>query len=153
MSIERHNALRPFSREHVVGLFHAHQLMWLENGRARYDLHTTITNFRNAWQQELDRHFRCEEAILSTLPVSQDSVNKLFGDHMEIRNYCGQLFSDANPTNQHCFKVGQLLEVHIRWEEHHFFPEIESSLDADQLVALSQRTAAMEADHRGSCSN
>lgn len=152
-NLERHPALRPFSREHVVGLFHAHQLMWLENGRARFDLPTTVENFRSAWHHEIDRHFICEEAILTSLPVAADSLNKLLADHNEIRNHCSQLF--ANPkdaTTIFSARVGRLLEVHIRWEEHHFFPEIENALNAEQLATLAIATTQMEVEHKGTCS-
>ncbi|MBU6453962.1 MAG: hypothetical protein KGS72_19440 [Cyanobacteria bacterium REEB67] len=58
MSLKRHPALQPFSREHLTGLFHAHQLMWLSNGRARQDLLTTVTNFKQAWEDEIFFAFR-----------------------------------------------------------------------------------------------
>ena len=144
MSLKRHPALQPFSRDHVVGLYHAHQLMWLGQERARCDVETTVRNFQQAWEAELMSHFAGEEELLMELPIRQIGKDKLFSDHTELRTLCSRLFDSVAPDLQLCYETGHKLEQHIRWEEHEFFPEIESSLSEVQLEVLSTRTKEFE---------
>jgi hemerythrin-like domain-containing protein len=143
MSLKRHPALQPFSREHVMGLYHAHQLMWLSNGRARCDIKTTIANFSRAWSDNLSEHFASEEIILGPLPIKAQSIAQLMSEHRSLRQMFSDLFSQPDPSEELCFQAGHALEQHIRWEEHHFFPEIELTLSDEDLEALASRTEAM----------
>lgn len=153
MSIKRHPALQPFSRDHVVGLYHAHQLMWLSGGRARCDAQTTVRNFLHAWDSELISHFAGEEELLAMPPVKEASINKLFADHNELRTLCLKLLNALDlpePDLDLCKQTGQKLEQHIRWEEHEFFPEIEQALSETQLAELSAKTQEFEKPRRRS---
>lgn len=145
MSIKRHPALQPFSRDHVVGLYHAHQLMWLEDGRARCNAPTTVRNFLQAWDAELISHFAGEEDLLAALPIKEASKNKLFADHNELRTLCLKLLNSIeSPNPALCSETGHKLEQHIRWEEREFFPEIEQALSEDELSALAEKTKEFE---------
>jgi hemerythrin-like domain-containing protein len=144
MSLKRHPALQPFSREHVIGLYHAHQLMWLSNSRARCDMATTITNFSRAWKDNLSEHFASEEIILGPLPIKSQSITQLMSEHRELRQMFRDLFSQKDPSVELCLQAGRALEQHIRWEEHHLFPEIELALGEEDLRTLAARTEAME---------
>lgn len=169
MSIKRHPALQPFSRDHVVGLYHAHQMMWLSEGRARCDALTTIRNYLHAWSSELVTHFDGEEALLAVLPISRAGVDKLLDDHRVLRAIGSELqtvFDEmsakgavasapqdpamATEVLELCKSVGQKLEQHIRWEEHEFFPSIESELTEQQLSDLLLQTKSFEQDRKRS---
>jgi hemerythrin-like domain-containing protein len=148
MSLKRHPALQPFSREHLTGLFHAHQLMWLSNGRARADLLTTVANFKKAWEDEIALHFAEEERLFSDLPVTAESLGKLRREHDAIRELTTLLFL-ANPDDQKlCLRFGQMLTDHIRWEERQFYPEIEQALSEDALAALGEETRQIDERHK-----
>ncbi len=144
MSLKRHPALRPFSRDHVIGLFHAHQLMWLSEGRARFDLATTMTNFRLAWEEEILKHFADEEMLLQSLAVRPESIDQLISDHKAIRLSVSNLLGTQEPELVACYNTGKMLEQHIRWEEHVFFPEIEQLLSPSQLQVLEEETRLLE---------
>lgn len=147
MSIKRHRALQPFSRDHVVGLYHAHQLMWLKDGRSRCNAPTTVRNFLQAWDAELISHFAAEEDLLAQLPIKEASKNKLFADHNELRTLCLKLLNSIeSPEPELCTETGQKLEQHIRWEEREFFPEIEEVLSEEELCALAEKTKEFELD-------
>lgn len=151
MSIKRHPSIQAFSRDHVVGLYHAHQMMWLAEGRARCDLPTTARNFLQSWDAELFSHFAGEEELLAVLPLKQASVDKLLSDHLELRQCCLKLLDSIDsPALELCMETGRKLEQHIRWEEHEFFPEIECTLDADQLSDLAEKTKAYEIERKRS---
>jgi hemerythrin-like domain-containing protein len=147
MSLKRHPALQPFSREHLTGLFHAHQLMWLSNGRARQDLMTTVANFKQAWDEEIFLHFAEEERLFEGMPVSSESLERLMSEHGQIREAALALFQAKPDDTLLCLNFGQLLNDHIRWEERYFYPEIEQALSAEALVALAEETKAIDARH------
>lgn len=135
-----------------MGLFHAHQLMWLQNGRARFDLVTTIANFLQAWNGEISTHFNSEEVILVPLHVSASSKSRLLAEHRDVRQKSTELFAAASPSIDLCYSVGSALEQHIRWEEHEFFPEIEAALNDTELAALAAETKQMEDSRPKGCS-
>lgn len=144
MSIIRHPSLQPFSRDHVVGLFHAHQLKWLAEGRARFDKETTVRNFQRAWIEELTVHFDDEETLLANLPIRQESIDRLFAEHKQLRLLAEDLLSAQEAPLADCVKIGTLLDDHIRWEEHDFFPEIENSLSELQIEELAKETRILD---------
>ena len=146
MSIKRHPALQPFSREHQMVLFHAHQLIWLSNGRARYDLPTTIANFKKSWDEDIVLHFAEEERLFGAMPIAEESLKRLKDEHQALRELSAALFaSDLKPL---CFTFGQLLNDHVRWEERQFFPEIEAALTPEALADLAGQTKAIDDRHR-----
>jgi hemerythrin-like domain-containing protein len=147
MSLKRHPALQPFSREHLTGLFHAHQLMWLSNGRARADLATTVANFKNAWDDEISLHFSEEERLFSDLPVTAESLARLRQEHDAIRDLTTSLFVAKADDQELCLRFGQMLNDHIRWEERQFYPEIEQALSEAGLAALGEETRHIDERH------
>ncbi len=145
MSIKRHPALQPFSRDHVIALFHAHQLIWLSEGHARYDAITTVNNFQKAWKEEILPHFQNEESLLPPLSVSAKSIERLLAEHNSIIELIKALDSlTEEPDIELCKKLGQTLVDHIRWEEHSLFPEVEQSLSAPELDELQERTKLID---------
>lgn len=145
MSIKRHPALQPFSRDHVVALFHAHQLVWLSEGHARYDAITTVSNFQGAWREEVFPHFKNEETLLPPLPVSAASTERLLAEHRMLIDLIEELETDVKqPDIDLCKKLGQALIDHIRWEEHEFFPEVEQSLSEPELDELQEKTKLID---------
>jgi hemerythrin-like domain-containing protein len=147
MSLKRHPALQPFSREHLTGLFHAHQLMWLSNGRARADLATTVANFKNAWEDEISLHFAEEERLFADMPVTAESLTRLLQEHEAIRQLTASLFVAQPDDTELCLRFGQMLTDHIRWEERQFYPEIEQALSDVALAALAEETRHIDERH------
>ena len=147
MSLKRHPALQPFSREHLTGLFHAHQLMWLTNGRARQDLLTTVANFKQAWDDEIFLHFAEEERLFTGMPIAVESLGRLKNEHDALRQAAVALFCVSAEGTLQCFDFGKLLNDHIRWEERHLYPEIEAALSVEALAALAEETKVIDARH------
>lgn len=128
-----------------MALFHAHQLVWLSEGHARYDAITTVDNFQKAWTEEIFPHFKNEESILPPLPVSTESIERLRADHRLIIDLVVELGKDDKRHDiELCRKVGQTLIDHIRWEEHVLFPEVEQSLTTPELDVLQETTKAID---------
>ncbi|MCW5942080.1 MAG: hypothetical protein KIS66_07595 [Fimbriimonadaceae bacterium] len=127
--MKRHPALQPFSRDHNVGLVFARRL-------ARGD--DAGDEFARLWADELDAHFREEEALLSPL-LSEAIREKLLEDHQAIRRLAMDL------ANADLALLGRLLDAHIRWEERALFPTIEATATEAQLATLARQTAEVEA--------
>lgn len=148
MSLKRHPALQPFSRDHLIGLFHAQQLIKLAANTSKGALSTVIDEFAGAWRREILVHFADEDRILAPLPLSGISLQKLQEDHEEITKLVEKLLQQP-PSQPLAVRVGTLLDAHIRWEEHELFPEIETTLTMDALELLAEKTTAIEnARHR-----
>lgn len=144
ISIKRHPALQPLSRDHVIALYHAHQLIWLSEGHARHDAVTTVGNFREAWVAEVFPHFKNEEHLLPPLPVSATSIERLLTEHRLLVDLIMQLDKQEQPDIDLCKKLGQALVDHIRWEEHELFPEVERSLSPAELDKLQEQTRLID---------
>jgi len=141
MSLKRHPALQPFSRDHLIGLFHAQNLIKAERGEK--ELSATVESFANAWQREISVHFADEDRLLGHLAIKQESLKRLDKEHVELTALILQLLHE--PTSaQLAASAGKFLDAHIRWEEHELFPEIESTLSPSELQGLEQETLRIE---------
>lgn len=143
MSIKRHPALQPFSRDHLIGLFHAQRLIKLEINNTDHALSETIAAFEQAWKREISVHFADEDRLLGPLPISPESLKRLHEEHIELTGIIEQVFIEPFSASL-AAQVGNLLDAHIRWEEHELFPEIGSSLSETELTGLGEQTAIME---------
>jgi hypothetical protein len=142
MSIKRSAALQPLSRDHLVALLHSYRLSKAASGDPRFQLNDAIAGFKGAWQEEIAIHFADEERLFVSLSVSQQSLEKLFDDHAQIRALVLRLYFDG--TAEQAALLGETLEKHIRWEEHDLFPEIEASLSGDELSHFEALTEKIE---------
>ncbi|MCW5943434.1 MAG: hemerythrin domain-containing protein [Fimbriimonadaceae bacterium] len=132
--MKRHPALQPFSRDHNVGLVFARRI---ERGDA------VAEEFAKLWAEELDAHFRDEEALLGPL-VGDDTRNRLVAEHRAIRELAESV------ATADLGRLGRLLDAHIRWEERELFPAIEASASEAELAALGRRTTVIEATRSSS---
>jgi hemerythrin-like domain-containing protein len=147
MSLKRHPALQPFSRDHLIGLFPAQKLIKLRSGDAESKVAETISAFADAWEREIQVHFADEDRLLGHLSVNQSSLRRLDEEHVELRELIHQILTPPHAIDL-ANRVGQMLDDHIRWEEHEFFPEIEQNLSEPELEALGQQTDVVEKSRR-----
>jgi hypothetical protein len=141
--LKRHPALQPFSRDHLIGLFHAQRLMKLKADSEIDVLTETITAFEDAWKREITVHFADEDRLLGDLAIGHRQLERLHDEHVDLTNLIEQLFKRPfNVAIAH--EVGTFLDAHIRWEEHDLFPEIESTLSEEELTLLSKETDVIE---------
>jgi hypothetical protein len=139
MGIKRHPALQPFSRDHLVGLFHAQRLIKLSSEES---LRPTVESFSDAYHREVAVHFADEDRIIDPLSISKESRQRLHNEHVELTGLIENLLQA--PSLQLAHDVGNMLDAHIRWEEHELFPEIESALNREELEIVAQQTTEIE---------
>ena len=143
IGLRRHPALRPFSRDHLIGLFHAQRLMRLVDNCDLKQLDDTMTAFELSWETAISVHFADEDWLLGTLPLSTSNQQRLHDEHLELTALIKQSLKTPYLPPL-CARVGVMLADHISWEEHDLFPEIESRLSASELETLEKKTAEIE---------
>lgn len=143
MALKRHPALQPFSRDHLIGLFHAQRLMKLEKIITPELLEDAITGFSAAWQREISVHFADEDRLIGPLNVSSRNLERLHNEHVELTALIEKLLAGSASALE-AVAVGKILDAHIRWEEHELFPEIERTLDTQELEAMARETRIIE---------
>lgn len=142
-SLKRYEVLQPLSRDHVIGL-HQAQLLRKAAQLSSQDQDVTINNFGIAWQEEILPHFQDEELVLPGYIQKESSRAKLFEDHVKIAHLVSKVVNSDQPNCSDLYDLGQLLDEHIRWEEHHLFPEIEAALLPVSEQQLKFQTDAIE---------
>jgi hemerythrin HHE cation binding domain-containing protein len=143
VGLKRHPALQPFSRDHLIGLFHAQRLIKLTDAETEKNLNETIAAFASAWEREISIHFADEDRLLAPLPVSDSNRQRLHDEHIELTALIEQILKKPHSAAG-AAQVGKLLDAHIRWEEHDLFAEIEVVLSPGELEVLGQETDAIE---------
>ena len=141
--MKRSAALTPLSHDHHQALFVAVQLKRAEDGSA-------FSLFREFLGGEGGTHFEIEESIL--LPgwlaadpsADREGAERVLREHLEIRA-AGQRMAAGEPSAEELHALGELLQLHVRFEERELFPTIEAGLDEAALSALGARIAAAEA--------
>lgn len=150
--LQRHLALQPLSREHFNGLRHARQLaMSAEQGRD--EMRSAVEDFGCAWREEIEAHFADEERLLGSLAGAKDR-ERLLREHETLRALAAQCLATLERgedlTPDLVRELGTTLYDHIRWEERHLFEAVQQSASAEQLAAIAEQTANIEAVRPGS---
>jgi hemerythrin-like domain-containing protein len=97
------------------------------------------------WEPRGRRHFEIEEHVLLTAIDDTDAewlaaVQRVREEHDRIRQQVAGI--DAA---EDAHALGQLLHDHVRFEERHLFPMLESRLSEDELARLAK---AIEREER-----
>jgi hemerythrin-like domain-containing protein len=143
--MKRAEALRPLSREHLVALLAAKNLV------EATDVEEAKGSFLKFWEEDGRRHFRVEEEVL--LPtwsryaeVDEAGVRRMLDEHLAIRREALRL-ADAEASLEEARALGTLLHDHVRFEERELFPAVEAALDTMPLDRLAR--AIEEAEEGG----
>jgi hemerythrin len=149
--LPRHEGLQPFSREHFNGLRHARQLVVAaEQGPA--ERASAASSFMMAWREEIRAHFDDEERLLRAV-VREEDRQRLVAEHEAIRGlaveFMGVLEEGKAPAPELLERMGRLLHDHIRWEERHLFETVQQRASDEQMLAIADETAKIEAARPG----
>ncbi len=135
--MRRDPRLQGLSSEHHHGLALARRVSRAcAQGRADATLASSV---RQAFDRELEPHFRAEEELL--LPPlaaagARDLAERTLREHAALRAHLGAAEHGA-PARLAEFAAG--LEAHIRFEERELFPAAEEGLAAEALDRIRQR--------------
>lgn len=144
--IKRHEALAPLSRDHYVGLVHAHRLIKAA-AKDRVARHKALADFLYAWRTEIQMHFRDEERLLPSLILREDDRRRLLDDHGAITKAAEEAIVKrraVDPDPEFVERLGRDIEQHIRWEERMLFNHVQETASPAQLRELGHATAQIE---------
>ncbi|MFA7446357.1 MAG: hemerythrin domain-containing protein [Flavobacteriaceae bacterium] len=129
--IKRHEALKPFSRDHHHGLL----LCWkIREGFKRNIEPQRIKKYTDwFWETHLAQHFQEEEKILfPLLPQESDKIKKATAEHRRLK----RLFENTTEIVKSLNRIEEELESHIRFEERDLFNEIQKTATTEQLQRI-----------------
>ena len=132
--LKRHAALVELSKDHHFGLL----LVWkIRQGlRLAVDSERIAAYCRYFFQEDLQHHFREEEAHLFNL-IDQDELSlKAKADHDVLRNLVQRLDKESSQDMLNLFD--DTLEQHIRFEERELFRHYQECLTEEQLDSLTR---------------
>lgn len=137
-AIKRHEALKPFSRDHHHGLL----LCWKirEGLKHNIDLKRIKQYTDWFWKDHLCEHFEAEEKYMfPIMPADDKLILQAYREHRKLQ----YLFEDSPDTEISLQQIEQGLDAHIRFEERILFNAIQEKASPEQLqhiVAMHQDT-------------
>jgi hemerythrin-like domain-containing protein len=139
---KRSGALQSLSRDHHQTLVIAQRL------RRAEDPAKAGRQFLEFWKQSGEVHFRVEEEIL--LPcwallgtVDGEAAARLAREHLGIRR-AAMALERRSPSLEQVHRLGEELEVHVRFEERELFRLLEADLDEDGLTQVEKAVSDAE---------
>ncbi len=144
--MKRHQSLRILSHDHQHGLALSLKLKYSKqplSSSPEEEVNLLKGFLADKFEAELRKHFALEEKYLPVLFPENDLLNRMLEEHRKLEGLYNKAL--ANPENwdsgQQREKLnlfGELLELHIRFEERELFPMIERNLSEEQLSVLGQ---------------
>ncbi|WP_254528685.1 MULTISPECIES: hemerythrin domain-containing protein [unclassified Sphingobacterium] len=130
--LKRHPALRPLSKEHHFSLL----ICWkIRRGLELNIAPERIGNYLiNAWHQQISHHFDIEEEYVFPILGSE---NKLATDAISEHRAIKRLILNEPHTVKSLNRIEEKLESHIRMEERHLFPLIQSIATDEQMEYIN----------------
>jgi hemerythrin-like domain-containing protein len=146
--MKRHSSLFALSHHHQHVLVQAKKLGRVTDQVGEAKRLELARGFLTLWIPAGIHHFRQEEEILLPAMARYSGLDHPFyahlqRDHLEIRSLIDSI-SDAlhinqTPIAEALSRLGQLLDAHIRFEEHEVFPFAESLFPEEDLERIRIR--------------
>lgn len=150
--MRRHPDLQPLSREHHQALLRWRDLDQQLGG-------SDVAGAKSAAQALLDyandrflRHMADEEILLADL-LSDELKSRLLAEHEALRSLLDSVREKLAADSVDLDELTQLAvtwRAHIRWEERHVFPYLETHAPPDKLQLIGDRLK--QTGHDAACS-
>lgn len=137
--MKRDRNLQPLSRQHHNGLL---IVLLLSKGQKKEASIQVMAKFiLEMWYKELKEHFLAEESILipalTLKSFNEQYTQRLLSEHNQIR-YIVNKIEEGLFSPVYLNEFINTLETHIRFEERIYFPEVEKTLNNDELEKVGQ---------------
>ena len=131
--IKRHEALKPFSRQHHFGLLFSWKI---RKGFAKNIAIDQMQAYADwFFEIEIKPHFRAEEKhIFPILGNENEMVKRALKEHRRIK----RLFNDTEDSKKSLSLLEEELQAHIRFEERTLFNEIQKVATPTQLETIER---------------
>lgn len=151
--MKRDPRLNPLSWQHQRTLALAHRT-GAALDKASAPLESLTAEIDSLWRQEIEPHFRAEEAILfppaQALGVCRDEIEQILQEHQRLRELVRLLErgDTALDLRSSLREFADLLIRHIRFEERTIFPALEKALPKEQLESIGRDLSAFHEQTR-----
>lgn len=145
--MKRHKSLFSLSHDHQHGLALALKLKYPKkqlSSSAEDEISSLKQELADKYENVLRKHFRKEEQNL--VPGFEDNnlMIRMLYEHKKLVGLYDKIINDTEGWTQEQQRnkmnlFGELLELHIRFEERELFPMIEKSLSEEQLEELGKK--------------
>lgn len=140
--IKRHEAIRPYSREHHHGLL----LCWkIREGLKHNVAVDRIKKYADfLWKTQIEPHFEAEEKYM--FPVLGDDhkmIQKAKKEHLRLAS----LFNDYTDVLDSIEAIQIELDEHIRFEERILFNEIQKVATKEELEIIDQHHEILNSEN------
>ena len=145
--MKRHKSLFPLSHEHQHGLALALKLKYPKrqlSSSNEAEISELKSELADKYENILRKHFRKEERYL--VPGFEDNnlMKQMLGEHIKLEGLYNKIVSNSvgwtlEQQRDMLNLFGELLDLHIRFEERELFPMIEKSLSEEQLEELGKK--------------
>lgn len=145
--MKRHKSLFSLSHEHQHGLALALKLKYPKrqlSSSNEAEISELKSELADKYENILRKHFRKEERYL--VPGFEDNnlMKQMLGEHIKLEGLYNKIVSNSEGWKLEQQRdmlnlFGELLDLHIRFEERELFPMIEKSLSEEQLEELGKK--------------
>jgi hemerythrin-like domain-containing protein len=150
--MKRHKSLFSLSHEHQHGLALALKLKYPKrqlSSSNEAEISELKSELADKYENILRKHFRKEERYL--VPGFEDNnlMKQMLGEHIKLEGLYNKIVSNSEGWKLEQQRdmlnlFGELLDLHIRFEERELFPMIEKSLSEEQLEELGKMLGVSE---------
>ncbi len=148
MPIQRHEALRPLSRDHHIALQLARGLQKDASPLLRAELPrekgALVAHIQHVFREELAAHFDVEDRVLAPAvagkaPDLDRLMSEIESEHAELQAFVASLSDpalDETAIDAVLDRFGHMLERHVRREEREYYQRVQEVLDDASLREL-----------------
>ena len=145
--MKRHKSLFSLSHEHQHGLALALKLKYPKrqlSSSNEAEISELKSELADKYENILRKHFRKEEQYLVPGFEENKLMKQMLGEHIKLEGLYNKIVSNSEGWKLEQQRdmlnlFGELLDLHIRFEERELFPMIEKSLSEEQLEELGKK--------------
>ena len=144
--MKRHKSLKVLSNDHQHGLVLSLKLKYSKqpiSSSLKEEVRILRNELIDKFENDLSKHFKLEEIYLAPLFPENDMIARMLNEHKKLEDFYSKIYTKSEKWSFRQFReklnlFGELLEMHIRFEERELFPMIEKNLTDDQLKTLGE---------------
>ncbi|OQW43337.1 MAG: hypothetical protein A4S08_00825 [Proteobacteria bacterium SG_bin4] len=126
----RTGVLLSLSRDHHTALVLARAARKAVESADQAACEQVLARIKEHWRLVMSSHFEQEERLLQAMKnqLAMETVERILSDHALLRNLIAE--SSARDPLARLQQLGDLLALHVRFEERVLFPQLLPILDA-----------------------
>lgn len=140
--IKRHEAIKPYSREHHHGLL----LCWKIREGLKHDIAINrIKDYADyLWETQINPHFEAEEKYMfPVLGEEHEMIQQAKKEHLRL----AELFNDDSKVLDSLKAIETELDDHIRFEERMLFNKIQEVATKEELEIIDKHHEMLDSDN------